>query len=188
MIKKILLALVILVGGFLAFAASRPADFRITRSATLSAPPAAVFAEVNDFHRWDAWSPWARLDPKCLTTYEGKEFGEGAAFTWSGNSEVGVGRMSILESRPSDLIRISLVFSEPMEADNLTEFTFQPEGTGTRVTWTMTGKNDFMGKVMDLILNCDKMVGSQFEEGFANLQKILAASATSAPKATTEKP
>jgi hypothetical protein len=82
-----------------------------------------VFAQVNDFHNWEAWSPWAKLDPAAKATFEGPHPGKGAIFRWAGNEEVGEGSMTITESRPSELIKIKLEFLKPFEATNTAEFT-----------------------------------------------------------------
>jgi Polyketide cyclase / dehydrase and lipid transport len=152
--------------------ATRSADFRITRTTTMSAPPAVVFVQVDDFHKWEVWSPWAKLDPACKYSYEGAAAGTGAIFSWSGNNKVGEGRMTLLESRPSELIRIQLEFLKPFKATSTAEFSFQPEGNQTVVVWSVYGKNNFMAKAMGLIMNCDKMVGGDFERGLANLKSI----------------
>ena len=178
MIKIILIALALIIIVLLVVVALRPADFRITRSISIAAPPAAVFAQVNDFHKWEAWSPWAKLDPSMKTTFEGSAEGPGNIYTWSGNSEVGEGRMTLTDSDPSDLVRIKLEFLKPITATNTTEFTFKPEGNQTAVTWNMTGTNNFMSKAFDLVMNMDKMVGKDFEKGLAQLK----AKVESAPK------
>ncbi len=170
---KILKVLAIVIVVFVVVVATRPAEFRITRSATLPASPAAVFVQVNDFHNWQAWSPWARLDPSAKNSFAGPSAGEGAIFSWVGNNQVGEGRMTIIESRPAELIRIKLEFFKPFAATNTAEFTFNPSGKQTTVTWSMSGKNGFVGKAMSLIMNCDKMVGGQFEQGLANLKEVV---------------
>ncbi len=172
MIKLLLLAFVFLVGGLLAVIATRPANFRVSRSATIAAPPAAVFAHVNDFRRWEAWSPWAKMDPNSRAEFAGPESGVGAEFSWAGNNQVGEGRQRIVESRPPELVRIRIDFIKPFTASNDVELTFVPEGDGTRVTWTMSGVNNFMGKAVSLVMDCDKMVGPQFEQGLANLKSV----------------
>jgi hypothetical protein len=177
MIKKILIALALVIAVLLAVVAMRPAGFRITRSTTITAPAAAVFAQVNDFHKWEAWSPWAKLDPAMKVAYDGPPDGPGAIYTWSGNSEVGSGRMTLLESHPNDVVRIEVEFIKPIAATNTAEFTFTPQGNQTVVNWTMTGTNNFMGKAFDLVMNMDKMVGSDFEKGLARLKSTLEAAA-----------
>ena len=175
MLKKILITVIVLVLVFVIVVATRPADFRIERSTTIAAPAADVFAHVNDLHKWDAWSPWAKLDLAMKQTHEGSPAGVGAIYSWAGNSEVGEGRMTILESRADELIRIKLEFIKPFAAVNTTEFTFKADGAQTAVTWDMTGKNNFMSKAFGLFMNMDKMVGGDFEKGLANLKSVAEA-------------
>jgi uncharacterized protein YndB with AHSA1/START domain len=172
MLKIILVAIPILVVLFIIIVATRPDDFRITRSGTIAAPPEKVFPHVNDLHKWEAWSPWAKMDPACKNTFDGSPAGAGAIFSWAGNKKVGEGRMTIIESRPGDLIRIKLEFFKPFKATNTAEFTFKGEGNQTVVTWSMSGKNNFMGKAFGLFMNCDKMVGSDFEKGLAAMKSV----------------
>jgi uncharacterized protein YndB with AHSA1/START domain len=172
MLKKILLALVVLVAVFAVVVALQPSDFRISRTAAVAAPPATVFAQVNDFHNWEAWSPWAKLDPNAKATFEGPKAGQGAIFMWSGNSQVGEGRMTVTESRPSEIIKIRLDFTKPMAATNDVEFTFKPQGDRTEVTWTMSGHNNFIAKAFCLFVNQDKMLGGYFEKGLASLKAV----------------
>jgi hypothetical protein len=172
---KIVLAVVIVVAALALFIATRPAEFRIARSLTMAAPASAAFAQVNDFRSWDAWSPWSKIDPAMAVTYGGAETGEGATYAWSGNREIGEGRMTIEESRPHERIRLRLEFLKPMKATNTGEFTFEPEGAGTRVTWSMSGTNSFMGKAIGLVMNMDRMVGEQFEKGLADMKAIVEA-------------
>ncbi|HWD20661.1 MAG TPA: SRPBCC family protein [Verrucomicrobiae bacterium] len=170
--KILLLIIPVLVLGFILLVAARPAFMKISRSAKIAAPPAMVFPLVNDFHQWQAWSPWAKLDPAAANSYQGPDSGVGAAFAWSGNNKVGAGRMLIKEARPNELIRIQLEFLRPMKVVNTAEFTFRSEGGGTLVSWTMTGKNNFAAKVFGLFVNCDKMVGGDFERGLAAMKSI----------------
>ncbi len=176
MIKKTLLVLLLLlvvgVGGLAVVVAMQPPDFRVERTATVNAAPADVFAQVNDFHKWQAWSPWAKLDPDCKYAYEGPAAGTGAVFTWSGNKEVGEGRMTILDSRPGEMVRIKLDFLRPFESTCTAEFHFRGEGSQTAVTWSMFGKNDFVGKAFHLFMDIDQMVGGDFERGLAQLKAV----------------
>lgn len=175
MLKKILLAVAVIILLFVIVVAMQPADFRITRSTTIAAPAETVFAHVNDFHKWDAWSPWAKLDPAMKQSYEGSAAGTGAIYTWDGNKDVGTGRMTLTESRSNELVRIKLEFLKPFAAVNDTEFTFKSEGNQTAVTWSMTGKNNFIAKAFSLIMNMDKMVGGDFEKGLAQMKTLAEA-------------
>ncbi len=160
---------------FVIVVALQPADFSIVRSATIAAPPAVVFAQVNEFRKWEAWSPWRKLGPAMRQTYEGPPSGPGAQYSWSGNAKVGQGRMTLEESRLPELIRVKLEFLKPFAATNATEFTFKEESGRARVTWAMSGKKVFATKACGLFMNMDKMVGGQFEEGLANLAKVVSA-------------
>lgn len=168
----IFLALVIIAILFFVTLVGRPDEFKVVRSATMAASPATVFAQVNDFRRWDNWSPWAKLDPMCKNTFAGASVGKGAIFAWDGNNKVGAGRMTVLESQPPELIRINLEFLRPFKATNIAEFVFKPEGKGTAVTWNMFGRNNFMSKAFGLFVDCEKMVGKDFEKGLASLKSI----------------
>src|SRR6476661_7335840 len=179
MVKKIVIgvaaAIAAIVVLFLIIVAMQPADFRVSRTAKMAAPPSAVFAQVNDYHNWDAWSPWAKLDPNAKVTFEGPSSGTGAKFSWSGNDKVGEGRQTIVESKPDELVQIKLEFEKPFKGISTAEFTFKPEGDETLVTWTMYGKNNFMGKAVSLFMDCDKMVGAEFEKGLASMKAIVEA-------------
>ena len=178
MIKKILLGLVIIVVVLLVVIALQSSTYHVERSTTINAPASVVFAQVNDFHNWNAWSPWAKMDPAMKQTFEGAPAGNGAVYTWSGNSEVGEGRMTITDSHPSDLINIKLEFIRPFAATSATVFTFKPSGNQTVVTWGMTGDKNFIAKAFHLVMNIDKMVGADFEKGLAQMKAV----AEAAPK------
>lgn len=167
-----LVVIVLIVLIFCVVVAVQPATYHIERSATINAPASVVFEQVNDFHRWDAWSPWSKLDPAMKKSYEGASAGTGAIYYWNGNDQVGEGRMTITESRPSDLIKIKLEFIKPFAATNATEFTFKPQGNQTGVTWRMDGNNNFVGKAASLFMNMDKMVGTDFEKGLAQMKTL----------------
>jgi len=169
----ILIAVAAAVIVFLIVVASRPGEFRVNRSASLSAPASAVFALVNDFHNWEEWSPWAKLDPAAKNTFEGPNAGTGAIFAWSGNNKVGAGRMTITDSRPNELIRICLDFLRPFKATNTAEFTFEPRGNQTLVTWSMLGQKNFVMKAFGLFMNCDDMLGKEFDKGLAQMKSIV---------------
>jgi uncharacterized protein YndB with AHSA1/START domain len=170
-LKKILVVLLVVAAGLAVVIAMQPATFLVTRTTSIAAPPETVFALVNDFHRWDAWSPWAKLDPAMRTTFSGPVAGAGAVYSWIGNSDVGEGRMTVLESRPAELVRINLEFLKPFASTSITEFTFTGTGTSTGVTWTMKGDNNFLSKAMSLFMGgMDKMIGPDFDKGLAQLK------------------
>jgi hypothetical protein len=172
MLKKILIGLAGLIIVFVIVVATRPAEYSVTRSAALAAPPEVVFAQVNELRKWEAWNPWGKLDPNMKLTYEGPAAGVGASYSWVGNNQVGEGRLTITESRASGGVQFKLEFFKPMAGVSTTEFTFKPVGDHTEVTWSMTGRNNFVAKAMCLFMNMDKMIGGQFEQGLMELKTI----------------
>jgi hypothetical protein len=172
MMKRILISLVAILAVFLVIAAFQPSGYRVARSILITAPAATVFAQVNDFHRWTAWSPWEKMDPTMKRTYEGPAAGNGAVYGWVGNSSVGEGRATIVESRPNEFIRIKLDFLKPFASTSITEYTFRPQGNQTEVTWSMAGSKNFAMKAICLVVSMDKMLGGDFEKGLADLKTV----------------
>jgi hypothetical protein len=168
-LKKILIGLVVLVAVFAAVVVSRPASFAVERSATIPTPPDTAFTQVNDFHAWAGWSPWEKLDAGMKKTYSGANTGAGSIYYWNGNNDVGEGRMTMEKSERPNTIGIKLEFMRPFAATNQTTFTFTPVPEGTKVTWSMSGHNDFFGKAASLFMDMDKVVGQDFERGLASL-------------------
>jgi len=169
-LSKILGGLVVAVGIFLVIVAMQPAEFTVTRSATIAAPASAVFPFVNDLHQWDKWSPWEKVDPAMKKTFEGSPSGTNASYSWAGNKEVGEGKMTITESKAPELIRMRLEFFKPMEGTNDVTFSFKQDAGQTGVTWAMSGKKNFISKAVCMFMDMDKMVGGMFEKGLADLK------------------
>ncbi len=171
-LKKTAPVIAALVAALVIIIATRPASFRVARSIRIAAPPEKVFAQVDDFRRRDAWSPWAKLDPNSRVGFSGAASGKGAVFSWEGNREVGKGRQEIIECEAPRHITISLEFEEPFQGKSLTGFTFEPESGGTRLTWEISGKNDFIAKAISLFMDCETMIGPQFEKGLSNIKQL----------------
>jgi hypothetical protein len=182
MIKKIIAVLVALIVVFIILASMQPDEFKISRSTTIHSTPTVVFEQVNNLRKWDSWSPWAKLDPNAKSTFEGPESGTGAVMGWAGNNQVGEGRMTITESRSNEFIQFQLEFLKPFETTNMSEFQFQAEGTNqTVVIWSMSGKNNLLAKAFSLFMDCEKMLGPQFDQGLAQLKAVSEAAATTDP-------
>jgi polyketide cyclase/dehydrase/lipid transport protein len=181
MIKKILLyglvVIVLIIVIFCVVVVMQPTHYTVERSATINAPAPVVFAQVNDFHKWQAWSPWEKLDPNMKKEFSGAAAGNGAVYSWAGNNDVGEGKMTITDSRPNDLIKIKLEFVKPFAATNATDFIFTPQGNQTNVKWTMSGDNNFVAKAFSMFMNMDKMVGGDFEKGLAQMKTVSEAAA-----------
>ena len=170
MLRKIVSGIAVALAVLLIFIAWQPSDFRIARSTNISAPSATVFEQVNDFRKWQAWNPWGKIDPAMKVSFEGASAGVGAGYRWSGNNEVGEGRMTIIESRPSELIRVRLEFFKPFAGTNTAEFTFKPQANQTVTTWSMFGEKNFVAKAIHLFVSMDRMIGDQFDKGLADLK------------------
>jgi hypothetical protein len=158
------------IAGLLIAAAFRPDAFRIERRIRIEATPDTIFALIDDFRRWTAWSPWEKMDPALERDYSGPPSGKDAAYAWEGNNKVGKGCMQIVESTPYSRIRIQLDFLKPFEAHNTAEFTLQPAGDETDVVWAMYGPQPYLSKLMGLVVSMDTLVGKDFENGLANLK------------------
>ena len=168
----IIIVAVVLIVAVLIFAAARPDTFRVQRRTSDKAPPEKVFALINDFHNWDSWSPWEKMDSAMKKTHSGASKGKGAVYEWAGNKKVGKGRMEIIESSPSSRIMIQLDFIKPFEAHNMSEFTLKAERSSTNITWAMYGPNPYTAKLMGLFFNMDNMIGKDFETGLSNMKAV----------------
>jgi hypothetical protein len=170
-ILAIIIALILLaVAAIVAYAATRPDGFRVQRTLKINAPADRIFPLINDFKAWDAWSPWEKKDPGMKRTYGGPATGKGSTYAWEGNKEVGKGKIVIAEATPPSKVVLDMHFMEPFEARNNAEFTLEPQGDGTNVTWAMYGPTPLMMKVVHLFMNMDKMVGGEFEKGLAAMK------------------
>jgi uncharacterized protein YndB with AHSA1/START domain len=169
-IAYVVAILVVVVAGILIYAATKPDTFRVQRSASIKAPPDKIFALINDLHAWSAWSPYEKKDPGMKRTFSGTPNGKGAIYEWDGDKNVGKGRMEITDATPPSKIVIKLDFIKPFEGHNTAEFTMEPKGDNTVVTWAMYGPASFMMKVMGIFMNMDNMIGNDFAVGLANLK------------------
>jgi uncharacterized protein YndB with AHSA1/START domain len=172
MIKKLVLVVVILLVGVLAYAATRPDTLHIERTASIKAPPEKIYPLITDFRRWESWSPYENVDPAMKKTYSGAASGKGAVYEWDGNSQVGQGRMEIIDTADPTRVTIKLDFLKPLEGHNTAVFSLVPQGDATKVTWTMDGPTPYVGKLIGVFMDMDTMVGSQFEEGLTNLRGL----------------
>jgi hypothetical protein len=172
MVKKIAAVVVLLAAGILVYAATRPDTFRIERSTSIRATPEKIFPLINDFHQWEAWSPWEKIDPAVKRSFLGAMSGKGAVYVWQGNTEIGHGTMKIIESTPSANVLIKIDFMKPYAAHNTIEFTLERQGDAAKVTQAMYGPSPFLSRLIGLFWSMDKMVGKKFEEGLASLKAI----------------
>ena len=172
MFRIIFIVVAAAIAGLLLFAASRPDEFTVTRSLRMAAPPEKLFPLVNDFHGFNQWNPYLAKDPALKGSYSGPAAGPGAVYAWSGNKDVGQGSMEVTGQTPPTQVLMRLVFVEPFATTSTAEFNLQPQAGGTEVTWSMRGKHIFIGKLMSVFVDMDKMIGRDFETGLANLRAL----------------
>ena len=150
-------------------------SYTVRRSTAIDAPAEQVFAQIVDFHNWEAWSPWEGLDPAMARTYSGSAAGKGAIYAWSGNRKAGQGRMEVLEAEAPSRVFIDLIFEKPWKSHSVTEFAIEPKMGGSEVEWSMTGPNTLMTRVMGVFKSMDSLLGPDFERGLARLKSNLEA-------------
>lgn len=169
MLIKIVLFIAVAIAAILLYAASKPDSFHVERSIDIKAAPEKIFTLINDFHLWNAWTPYNK-DPAMKKTFSGSASGKGALYAWEGNKEVGRGEISITATTPPNKVELDLHMIEPFEGRNVVVFTITASGDASKVTWGMDGKQNFMVKVMGLFFSMDNMVGKDFEVGLARLK------------------
>ena len=185
---KLLVCLLGLAAVLIVVIATRPSEFRVTRKVQIAAPAETIFPLIDDFHEWSHWSPFEKVDPNLVRTYSGAPRGVGARYAWAGNSTAGAGTMTITGSQPNDRVTIALAFTKPFSSTSTAEFTLVPEAGGTTVTWTMSGHNSFAAKAFGLVVNVDRLVGTDFERGLATLRRAAEESAEHRAEAVPPKP
>jgi uncharacterized protein YndB with AHSA1/START domain len=174
MIKKILLSIVAVLAVILIIPVFKSPNYRVERSRAITAPPAVLFEYVNSHKKFNEWNPFVKMDPEAKMTYTGPEAGVGAVSSWVG-PKTGEGSATITESKPGELVRQRMDWKKPMEGVSTVEFTFEPVGDETLVTWAMFGESNYLGKLMSLVMDCEKMCGPPFEQGLADLEKLVTA-------------
>lgn len=176
MLKRVFAGALALVVALLAYAATRPDNFQVRRAASIKAPAERIHAQLQDFRNWATWSPYEKRDPAMRRTLAGAASGRGAVYSWDGNGEVGEGRMEITEASAERVV-IALDFVRPLETRNVVEFSLEPAGDSTRVTWAMKGPSPYVSKLMGVFVDMDAMIGRDFEAGLADLKAVVEKSA-----------
>ncbi|HEX4926330.1 MAG TPA: SRPBCC family protein [Bdellovibrionales bacterium] len=175
MVKKTVIAFVLIVAAIVGYAFIQPSEFKVERSTLMEAPPETVFPYLNNPRLGEEWNPFSKMDPEIKMSFDGPAEGVGAKSSWNGNSDVGEGAMTIVESVQNERVRLQLDFKRPMEGTNMAEYILTPADGKTQVTWKMTGQNSLIGRIVCLFLDMDKMVGGQFEKGLTSLKTIVEA-------------
>lgn len=159
------LALIVLLfaGGYLL-----SPKFTVSRSVVVGAAPDKVYPLVAEPRQWKHWSVWNLRDPAMAIEYSGPVSGVGAAWSWKSKSE-GDGKMTFTAAEPGRRVAFDLYFPD-FGTTSQGELSLAPEGSGTKVTWTMNGDMGSNPFFRWIALNADSMVGKDFEAGLANLK------------------
>ena len=173
MLLKVGLGVALVLVAFFIYVATRPNVFRYERSGVINASPDKIYPYISELHRGNLWSPYAQKDPNMKSTFSPNDGQVGAKMEFEGGKDVGAGIIEILKLEPSRYAQLKLAMTKPFKADNIVEYTLTPEGIGTRFTWTMSGESGFLGKLIGVLIDCDKMIAGDFEVGIANLKKIV---------------
>ena len=173
MFKKILLVLLALIAAFVVYIAVQSDEYRVERTVTMAAPAEKVFKNVNDLQKWEAWSPWAKIDPDAKLTFEGPDAGKGSAMTWDGDDDVGAGTVTIVESDPDRAVNLKVTFTRPFEGGTNSDFRFVSKGDQTEVAWAMHGTHGFVAKVFNVVFDGLGMMGKDIDKGLAQLKAVV---------------
>jgi hypothetical protein len=168
----VVIVVVVLIAAVLIYAATKPDQFAVQRATSIGAAPERVFGLINDFKNWGSWSPYEKKDPAMKRTFSGEESGKGAVYEWDGNAQVGKGRIEITDAAAPSRVTIKLDMIKPMEGHNVVNFTLEPRGGATQLTWAMRGSYAYVAKLMGIFCDMDKMIGKDFEAGLANLKAL----------------
>ena len=171
MLKLIAIVIVVLIAAILIYASTKPDIFHVERSINIKASPEKIFPYINDFHLWDAWTPYNK-DPKIKKTYSGSDSGKGAHYAWEGNKDVGVGDITITDTTPPSKLVFDLHMIKPFEGRNVAKIHLNAAGDSTNVTWSLVDKHNLMLKTVSLFINLDNVIGKDFEIGLARLKAI----------------
>ena len=172
---KILIGVAVILVLFLGFVATREGKFRYVRSGLIKAPPEKIFPYLSNFRLGEAWSPYEKTDPNMKKTFTGVDGSEGAVMEFDGNKDAGSGKLEMLKVVPNERVEFKLTMLKPFYAENLVEYILTPEADGTRFTWAMSGDGGFLGKLLNVVIDCEKMVAGQFTVGIDNLKSVVEA-------------
>ncbi len=170
MLKTFFLLMVAAIAVFLVYAAMQPDTFSVSRTARIQAPADKIFPLIDDLKVMNTWNPFVKDDPKTVLKYSGPDRGAGAMNEFGGGSS-GAGRIAIIESQTPSRVVMQLDMTAPISASNRVEFVLTPNGTGTDVTWSMTGRQSYPGKMIHAVMG-ERMVGGAFERGLASLKAL----------------
>jgi hypothetical protein len=173
MLSKVIIIVVLLLVGFVGYVATRKGEFRYERSGLIEAPAEKIFPYISNFKLGSVWSPYEAKDPNMKKTFSGEDGQVGSVMEFKGNMEVGAGKLELLRLVPNESVDIRLTMIEPFAGVNMVNYKLTPQDGGTLFTWSMSGNGGFMGKLMTILIDCEAMVGDQFNAGIASLKALV---------------
>lgn len=172
MFVKIAIGVLVALVLFLGYVSTRDGKFRYERSGVIAATKEQVFPYISNLRMGEQWSPYEKMAPGMKKSFTGDDGQVGSKMEFE-SKEAGSGTIEILRIVPNEAVDLKLIMTAPLKGENLIEYRLASEGEGTRFTWTMSGEGGFMGKLMSVIINCEKMIGDQFTQGINNLKAVL---------------
>ena len=170
-LKFLIIILVVFAIGAIILMALSPKKMVLSQTETMEAPPSVVYNIVNDFKKWEEWSPWLDVDPNMVSTYSEKSEGVGASYSWKGNKEVGEGSQSIVASVPNESISTTLTFNGS-SGESKSNWAFETEGEKTKVTWDFEGADTpFLFRPFNLFFKGS--LKKSYLKGLSNIRKIV---------------
>ncbi|MBX2988686.1 MAG: SRPBCC family protein [Bdellovibrionaceae bacterium] len=173
MLKRILIALVLLVVIVLGYAATKPDSFHFERTAVIATTPEKLYPYLTDLKLGGQWNPYEQKDPSMKKTFSGAESGTGAVMDFEGNGDVGAGQLEVVQATPSSQVDLKLRMRKPFEGEQDIHYKISPDEGGTRFTWAMSGRQSFFMKLISVFIDCEKMFTNEMDKGIANLQAIF---------------
>ncbi len=144
--------------------------FYFEKSIVINAPKEKVWQHAGSLKGFNTWNPFIKLDKNVVITYTGNTGEVGEAYHWKGNDQVGEGKQTVVEAIPNEKLTSSLHFIKPWEGDAKGSFILTPEGSGTKVTWTMENELQPMMKLMKPMMK--SQIGKTFGQGLEDLKKL----------------
>jgi hypothetical protein len=173
MLKKISLLLVLVIAGILIAAGFASPKMDVTREIIVNAPVASVFPHINNSEKANAWMPWAASDPSLKMNYSGPAEGVGSKASWESTGDMGTGEALVVDSVPNEYVKTKLTFVKPFQMEEMATLSVAPVEGGTKVSWNAVAEKPYLFRVVGLFMDCDKMVGGEFEKGLASLKTKL---------------
>ncbi len=152
----------------------RSRKFRVEGALPLRAPVARVYAELEDFGRWQAWSAWSARDPSMTLRLTGARAGLGAACTWSGDRASGSGSMEVVHAVPHQRLVVRVIYRSPRELEAILEFETRarPDGN-TDLTWAFHGPASLRLRMLDVVRLLGRQVRTEMSRNLAGLGRVL---------------